>query len=200
MSDALIKEDGIVSGARPLRSSLLFPVEEVEPFSTALFLCTCFHFRGDVGPAESVVDLFARLCSAQLVHSVGQSHLLLVMPRTIRTAVLHQPTPITHRASTPAQSGSYFGPVIAVYCSQFFQLGYLSCRILAQMVLLIVHPDYSSVNGEERPIEALRYHAIEILPHIFGHLKDDRVRVRDSFRLKKRTNELQMTEDCFNVQ
>lgn len=54
----------------------------------------------------------------------------------------------------------------------------------ADVVPVVVHPQNSSVDGEERPVEAQSHGAVEILPLLFGHLKNDLCGVFDASALK----------------
>lgn len=44
---------------------------------------------------------------------------------------------------------------------------------LSHVVSVVVHSQDSSVNGKQRPVEAQSHRAVEILPLLFGHLKND---------------------------
>lgn len=52
------------------------------------------------------------------------------------------------------------------------------------MVAVVVHPEDSSVDGKQRPVQSQRHGAVEVLPLLFGHLKDDLCRVLDAAALR----------------
>lgn len=49
----------------------------------------------------------------------------------------------------------------------------LALNSLAHMVAVVVHAQHPAVDCEKRPVEAQRHRAVEVLPLLLGHLKDD---------------------------
>ncbi|TNN51396.1 hypothetical protein EYF80_038369 [Liparis tanakae] len=56
---------------------------------------------------------------------------------------------------------------------------------LPDVVAVVVHPEDAPVDGEQRPVQAERHGAVEVLPLLFGHLEDDLRRVGDASALKR---------------
>ena len=68
-------------------------------------------------------------------------------------------------------------------CDSLSQLNNLFLRVFANVILLVVHSNDSSVDGEQRPLQALRDRTIEILAFIFRHLENDQCRIADRILL-----------------
>lgn len=56
----------------------------------------------------------------------------------------------------------------------------VSGHSLADVIAVVVHAQDSSVDGEERPVEAQRHRAVKIFALLLGHLKDDLGRILDA--------------------